>query len=76
MRISEITCNRLAIVPMVMVHSSFVSAASTDMNPSKPDDEPKELEGLEEHKEDEEDLDDHNLTTSSTDSLSRPILEK
>jgi len=71
MHVSEITCNRLAIVSMVMVCSSSVSAALTDMNPSKPDGEPEELEELEEHEEDEEDSDDHNSTTSSTDSLLR-----
>ena len=75
MHVSVITCNRLAVIPMIMVCSSSVSAPSTDMNPSSSE--------LEEHEENEDDLDsdwdeldDHNLSTSSTNSLLRAILEK
>ena len=68
---------------MVMVRSSSVSAPSTDMNPSSSELDDEELDKLEEHEEDKDDLDsdwdeldDHNSSTYSTDSLSRVIFEK
>ena len=50
-----ITCNKSAVMPMMMLRSSSVSASSTDMSSSEPDDEVELLEELEDDKDDDED---------------------
>ena len=54
-RVSVITCNKSAVMPMTMLRSSSVSASSTDMSSSEPDDEVELLEELEDDEDDDED---------------------